>query len=321
MNIRHLRYFAALAREKHYARAAEFCHVTQPTLSEAIRQLEHELGVPLIDRGGQRFRGLTEEGTRALGWAHRILADSDALEQDVGEFKKGLSGTLRFAAIPAAMSVSPLILAPFNRKHPLVTVKVLSSSSIEIQRGLDDFNVEIGLTYLDNEPLRNVRLLPLYRERYMLLTRSPGSPLDGRETVTWREAAALPLCLFTPDMQNRRIVNRLFSEAGVSPKATVETNSVMALCAHVRLGTWSSVVPHTFLAALGGLKGTRALPLVAPDASHSVGLVATSREPLPPLARALLASACETDIAAQIDQLIPQPSGASPHRKRRSNRV
>src|ERR1700685_2080709 len=105
MNIRHLRYFATLAREKHFARAAELCHVTQPTLSAAVRQLEQELGVPLIERGGQRFRELTPEGVRVLGWAQRILADSDALEQDVGEFKKGLSGTLRFAAIPAAMAV------------------------------------------------------------------------------------------------------------------------------------------------------------------------------------------------------------------------
>ena len=305
MNIRHLRYFATLAREKHYARAAHTCHVTQPTLSAAISQLEKELGVPLIERGGQRFRALTREGVRVLAWTHRILADSDALEQDVGEFKEGLSGVLRFAAIPAAMAVVPLILSSFSRQHPLVTVRVLSSRSIEIQRGLDDFNIDVGLTYLDNEPLRNVRMLPLYREQYMLLTPSPGA-FDGRDAVTWREAATQPLCLFTPDMQNRRIVDRLFRDGGAAPKAAIETDSIMALCAHVRLGAWSSVVPHTLLAALGAADGLRVLRLTAPQASQSVGLVATNREPPPPLARALLESAGEIDIAALIAHSLPK---------------
>src|SRR5260370_19262 len=174
MNIRHLRYFAALAREGHYARAALACNVTQPTLSEAIQQLEAELGVPLIERGGQRFRGLTPEGLRALGWAQRILADSESPTQDLGELKQALPGTRRFGVIPAAMAVAPLIVTPFSRRHPLVTLKVLSRSSIEIQRGLDEFDLEVGLTYLDNEPLRNVRTVPLYHERYLLLT-----PADG----------------------------------------------------------------------------------------------------------------------------------------------
>jgi DNA-binding transcriptional LysR family regulator len=170
MNIRHLRYFVTLAREGHHGRAATACNVTQPTLSEAIRQLERDLSVPLIDRNGQRFRGLTLEGERVLGWAQRILADQDALEQELAEMRGGLAGDLRFGVIPAAMPVTPLITSPFCRSHPLVTPRVLSHSSIEIQRGLDAGELDAGLTYLENEPLRNVRTHPLYRERYMLLT-------------------------------------------------------------------------------------------------------------------------------------------------------
>jgi hypothetical protein len=72
MNIRHLRFLVALSRERRYGRAATVCNVTQPTLSEAIRQLEHELEVPLVDRNGRRFGGLTPEGQRILGWAQDI---------------------------------------------------------------------------------------------------------------------------------------------------------------------------------------------------------------------------------------------------------
>jgi DNA-binding transcriptional LysR family regulator len=312
MNIRHLRYFVALARERNHARAAASCNVTQPTLSEAVRQLEHDLAVPLIDRNGQRFRGLTPEGERVLGWAQRILADEDALEQELSEMRVGLAGDLRFGVIPAAMPVTPLITNPFSKTHPLVTLRLLMHSSIEIQRGLDEGTLEAGLTYLDNEPLRNVRMLPLYREHYMLLTPN-GGPFDTRRSVSWREAAGMPLCLLTRDMQNRRIIDRLFAEGGsAKPKVAIETNSVVALMAHVGSGQWSSVIPHTFLGLLGRQDATpggfNTVPLVEPEASQSVGLVVSERDPLPPLARALLKSARENDLAGVLG-----PDGIESH--------
>jgi len=312
MNIRHLRYFVALARERNHARAAASCNVTQPTLSEAIRQLERELSVPLIDRNGQRFRGLTVEGARVLIWAQRILADEDALDQELAAMRLGLAGDLRFGVIPAAMPVTPIITNPFSKSHPLVTLKILSRSSIEIQRGLDDGTLEAGLTYLENEPLHNVRTLPLYRERYMLLTPA-GSDFDGLQGVSWREAAGLPLCLLTRDMQNRRIVDRLFAQGGAeNPKVAIETNSVVALVAHVRSGRWSSVIPHTFLDLLGrreaAFAGLCVVPLVEPEASQAVGIVLSERDPLPPLARALLKSAQATDVTGALESASLRPN-------------
>ena len=305
MNVRHLRYFVALARERNHARAAASCNVTQPTLSESVRQLEHELKVPLVDRNGKRFGGLTPEGERVLVWAQRILADGDALEQELAALRGALSGDLHFGVIPAAMPAAPLIINPFWRAHPLITIKLTSHTSIEIQRGLDGGTLEAGLTYLDNEPLRNVRALPLYRERYMLLTPTGGA-FDGLARVTWREAVRLPLCLLAGDMQNRRIVDRLFAEGGAGkPRVAIETNSVLALVAHVRSGQWSSVIPQTFLGLLGGngaaLTGLNTVPLIEPEASHTVGLVLNEREPLAPLARAFLKSARETDLSGAFD--------------------
>lgn len=302
MNLRHLRYFVALAREKNHARAAAACNVTQPTLSEAVRQLEHELAVPLIDRSGPRYGGLTAEGERALLWAQRILADGESLEQELSEMRSRLSGDLRFGIIPAAMPIVPMLTNPFAKANPQVTLKLVLSTSIEIQRGLDEGVLDAGLTYLDNEPLRGVRMLPLYRERYMLLTPAGGA-FDGRRTVTWKEAAALPLCLLSREMQNRRIVDRLFAEGGAEkPKVAIETNSVLALVAHVRSGQWSSVIPQTFLGIVGGAdEGLNAVALISPEAAQTVGLVLQERDPLPPLARALLKSARQVDLSAMFD--------------------
>jgi DNA-binding transcriptional LysR family regulator len=306
MNIRHLRFFVALAREGHHARAAASCNVTQPTLSEAIRQLERELGVPLVHRNGQRYGGLTSEGERIIGWAQRILADEDALTQELTEIRGSLAGELRLGAIPAAMPVTPLITSLFHRRHPLVTVKIISHTSTEIQRELLSGDLEAGLTYTENEPLRSVRTHLLYRERYLLLT-PVGKHFAGKAQVSWREAAQLPLCLLTPDMQNRRIINRLFVEGGGgAPKVAVETNSVLSLVAHVRSGEWSSVLPHTFLTVLGSdaaqLQGLRAIPLIKPEAQQAIGLVVGEREPLPPLTRALLEVTRQTEFPAMIER-------------------
>ncbi len=309
MNLRHLRYFVTLAREGNHQRAAAACNVTQPTLSEAVRHLERELAVPLLSRNGPRFAGLTIEGQRVLAWARRILSDEEALSQEIAEIRGGLSGELRFGIIPAAIPMAPLIINPFCRAYPHVTLRIVSCTSIDIQRGFDESTMEAGMTYLDNEPLHHVRTLPLYRERYMLLT-PLGGPFDGRPTATWREAAELPLCLLSRDMQNRRIIDRLFAEGGAgTPRVAIETNSVLALLAHVGSGQWSSVIPQTYLGLLGrrdgALVGFTTVPLVAPEASHTVGLLVHEREPLPPLARALTKFARSIDVAAALTPVAP----------------
>lgn len=303
MNIRHLRYFAALAREGHHGRAAASCNVTQSTLSEAIRQLERELSVPLVLRSGQRYQGLTPEGERVMLWARRILANEEALTQELTEIRGSLSGEFRFGVIPAAMPVTPLLTSLFRRYHPLVTVKIISHTSTDIQRGLLSGDLEAGLTYTDNEPLKSVRTHSLYHERYLLLTPAR-PPYDTMTKVSWRDAAKLPLCLLTPDMQNRRIIDRLFAEGGGLPKVTVETNSVLSLVAHVGAGEWSSVLPHTFLTVLGygaQFQSLRAIPLVNPEANQTIGLVVAEREPLAPLARALLEIAQQAEFSRMIE--------------------
>jgi DNA-binding transcriptional LysR family regulator len=307
MVIKQLKYLTALAREKHFGRAAAACHVSQPTLSAAIRQLEEDLGVPIVERG-QRFKGLTAEGKRVIEWAHRILADCDALHQDLSQARDGLAGRLRLGAIPAALPAVSLVTAPFCAAHPGVSITILSQSSIEIQRALDAFEIDMGMTYLDNEPLINVRTEPLYRERYILLTAATG-PFAKRRTLTWAEAATVPLCLLTPDMQNRRILNGIFRSVNCAPKPAIETNSVLTLCSHVRDGHWSSVVPHTFLHVFGVPAGMRAIPLVEPEPTHVIGLAIADREPAPPIAQALMLAARKQKLQTIVDRPAGRRSG------------
>ena len=291
MDLRQLRYLSALARERHFARAAESCHVSQPTLSARIRQLEDELGIAIVRRG-QRYQGLTPEGERVLAWARRIISDCDSLIQEASEQVTDLSGTLSIGVIPSALPIVPLITKLFLQRYPAVFVSALSLSSIEIQRQLDAFSIDGGITYLDTEPLRHVRRLPLYREGYVLFTPAEG-PLGARHEVTWTEAAETPLCLLTPDMQNRRIIDDIFKSVGSTPTPEIETNSMITLYAHVRSGRWSSVMPQAMVDVFGVPSNLAAIPLVEPDLQHDIGLVTSDRDPPTPMARALL-SICES---------------------------
>jgi DNA-binding transcriptional LysR family regulator len=284
MDIRQLQYLVALAREKHFTRAAKECGVTQPTLSGRIRQLEQELGVPIVERG-QRFHGLTPQGERVLTWANAILDNWQTLQREIASMRsssEALTGHLSVGVIPSALPMAALITRAIQARHPAIELTVLSQSSIDILKCLDDFSIDIGLTYLDNEPIEGMRSESIYMERYCLLLQAE-HPLADATSVSWADAAKEPLCLLTPDNQNRRIIDRAFRAAGCAPIPRLETNSVINLCANVRLSKLASVIPEYFLEVLGPISDVRAVPLTAPLVEHSVGLIAVDRDPVSPL--------------------------------------
>jgi DNA-binding transcriptional LysR family regulator len=289
--LRQLEYLTALARERHFGRAADACHVSQPALSAALRKLERELGITLIYRG-QRYDDLTPEGRALLGWAEQAVANVDGLATEASRLRNQLTGRLRIGVIPTALPILPLITGPLLERHPDVQVEVRSMSSIEIGRRLAAHELDAGITYLDNEPLGAVTTTPLYRERYMLLT------ADDRlteTTIAWAALAAMPLCLLSPDMQNRRIIDDSLATAGVRAIPRVETNSISALLAFAQAG-WSCVVAHTWLALHGRQTAMRCLPLTDPEIAHEIGLVTPAADLVQPLVRALLDEITRVDV-------------------------
>jgi len=293
-----LEFILALAREKHFGRAAEACGVTQPTLSAGVKQLEDQMGVLLVNRGS-RFQSFTPEGQRVLEWARRIVGDSRTMREEINSLKLGLSGRLRLAAIPTALAMVAALTTPYREKHPNVQFTIYSRTSIEILDLLDNLEIDAGITYLENEPIGRVSNVPLYREHYRLLT-SADAPLGNRNSVTWAEVAQVPLCLLTPDMQNRRIIDRLLKGAGGESRPTLESDSMILLFSHVRTGRWASVMPAKIADTLGLTDTIRAIPITQPKAVQTIGLVVPQREPMTPITAALVAEA---------RRLAPQLSG------------
>lgn len=284
-----LEMFLALARESHFGRAAESLGITQPSLSAGIKQLEAQLGVQLVWRGA-RFGGLTPEGQRVLEWARQIVGDTRTMREEMRAMRHGLSGNLRLAVIPTALTVAADLTARFVRRHPGVRLTVLSATSASILKMLEDLEVDAGISYLDNEPLGRVASVPLYLESYSFVC-AAGSPFAGRTQVGWAEIATEPLCLLTPDMQNRRIINAHFLQAGVDVAPAVESNSTVVLMRHVETGGWATILPRRAAAFLAASRTIRIIPLEQNAPPHGVGLIAPWREPHTPVLAALLAEA------------------------------
>ena len=297
MLFRQLEYFVALARERHFARAASACYVSQPALSEAIRKLEQELKVPLVRRG-QKFEGLTPEGERLVHWARRILADHDALKQEVTALQTGLTGELRFGVVPAAATTVALLTDPFCAAHPLVRVQLETNlRSAEIVERIRRFELDAGILYPDRQDTADLLVTPLYEEQQVLVV--GGDLLSGKpDTISWSEALELPLCLLTEGMRGRQIIDDALATQDLTVTPQLETDSVVALFAHVGTGRWASIVPHTWIRTLGPPAGTSVLRLHDPSISAVMALVTNKAEPGSVLARALAQTAQEARIDA-----------------------
>ncbi|MEL6265961.1 MAG: LysR family transcriptional regulator [Pseudomonadota bacterium] len=242
IDLRDLQLFAALAQHEHFTRAAEACGISQPALSLRLNNLESALGTQLVRRGA-RFAGFTREGEILLVWARRLLAEHEAMLGEITGAKGEVVGHVTIGVIPTALAFAAQVAIAVRATHARIVPVVRSASAGEITAGLAAGRFDIGISYLDDSaptaapvetaPLAAGGLRPprlLYRERYVLLA-AHGLVEESRQTLTWAEAAALPLALLTPDMKNRRIIDAAFREAGVPVRPVFETNDLATLYA------------------------------------------------------------------------------------------
>jgi DNA-binding transcriptional LysR family regulator len=291
MLFRQLEYFVALARERHFARAAAACYVSQPALSEAIRKLEHELKVPLVNRG-HAFQSLTPEGERLVVWARRILADHDALEEEVSAMRSGLDGQLRLGVAATASTTAALVVTPFCSAHPLASVRLETRLSTEdILSELRRFELDAGIVHLDGADTADLAVVPLYTERFVLVAHHQLLPGDWSDRITWPELSQLPLCMLNSSRRSRQQIDSLLAESGLVLRPRIESDSVASIYALVSGGSWAGVVPREWIHAFSFSPDIRVVAIGDPPITSAVSLVTAASEPGSLLARALIDTA------------------------------
>lgn len=272
-----LRYLVALNEQKHFGRAAHACHITQPALSNAIRALEAEFNVVIVKRD-RTYAGLTLEGERVLASAQLMLHEHANLQHDLRSETHVPRGPLRIAAVPTAVPIAARFAAMLNARYAGIQPIVLSLSSSALEQGLENLSIDMALGYSERMRVKDNRLKawPQYTEHYFLLCRSPQRHKDGLhigDPMEWKDAAELPLCLLTPEMHNRTIVDTAFHAAGVSVLPAMETNSIMTMMLSVVDGTVCSVLPGSLVDTLRGYRELTALPLIGPSVRTPIAFI------------------------------------------------
>ncbi len=284
-DIRDLQLLLVLAQRKHFTQAAAECGISQPAFSARIRHLETELGVPIVRRGN-KFLGFTPDGELVLKWASKILAHAEGLRQDIEVSRGALRGKLMLGVVPTALTYAANVSTRLRQTHPSLTIQIQSLTSAQIVRGLVEFSLDAGITYSDGLQKSALDFEPIYDEHYVLLVPAGLAPRQ-QGTVTWAEAAAVPLCLLSNDMQFRQIVDRAFAEEQVNPEPAMETNAFTAALAQVANGSAATIAPSRLVDSLQLDAQTITLSLTRPAVSPAIGLAVLDHEPSLPAIAAL----------------------------------
>ena len=304
MFLRQFEYLIALEQEGHFGRAAERYHVSQPSLSSALQQLEEELDVPIILRH-QRYQGLTPEGERVVSWAKRLLADRKSMLEELAIMRRNLNGRIRVGAMPTSSPVLPRINQLFSDLYPSVEVDIQFLGSDKLINELRNFELDVGITYLEGTSLKKLNTMVLYEEQLSLMI--PENMIPAKQkSLSWAQAAELRLGLLSPNMREREVMNEAFESVGCSPAPKLECNSIFQLAFHVMQGDIATIVPNGFSRANDAFPGTREIELTDPVVSKPVGLIWEKVVPPLPMAQAMadLLSEAGEEIRATLDDSI-----------------
>lgn len=285
LDLKDLGCLIALTRHRHFARAADACGMSQPAFSMRIRHLEERLDTQIVKRAN-RFQGLTAEGEMIVAHARSILDQVRALEEEVRAARGDVVGALALGVVPTAAPYAGFAANWLKQRHPGIRMRIETATSLAVQQGVDDGRFDAGITYTEGASVDLLRVEALYSEEYMLLVPAEmNAGSDGQ--ISWAEAAALPLILLEPDMQNRRILDQIFLDVGADPKVVAETNGFMAAIVMALEGMGATVVPRVLAENLGAWERARLLPLVDPVIEKSVSLVTPKRAQSIPVVEAL----------------------------------
>lgn len=311
MYLRQFKYLIAVAEEGHFGRAADRCSATQPSLSNGIKQLELELGVPIFLRGrGQRLHGLTAEGQKITKWARQIISNCDAMRDEIDAMQGNLSGDLRIGAMPSMSPVLPFVLRMIRASYPNVRVDVKFVGHEAMKIGLDSFSLDVAFFYMDSENFGRRNVIPLYKESLSLLVPDT-EQFAGRTEIGWAEAGRLPLAMLRTSTQERRFVDETFESVGPQPVPKVVSESILHLMFQVQFSELCTIIPSHFARMPGLHLGTKALKLIDPFRSREVGLFWAEAETIMPMAGVMVNVIETLEAKREFKRLLEDPLSGS----------
>jgi DNA-binding transcriptional LysR family regulator len=290
MDIKQLKFLIALDKTRHFGQAAALCHITQPTLSMRLRNLEDELDLVLVTRG-KRFEGFTEAGERVLSWTRTLLAAYDGLQAEAANCRGQTVGNLRVGMVPLSSFNPMLFLKPLAQRYAELHFQISSLSSEQITEGLSRNQLDLGICYLDQINTNYFSVIALGTTSMGLLYDTRYFQFQSIE-LSWEAISNVPLGLLSQGMHYRQAVDLSFRSRGLNPQSILESDSTYLLIQAVCAGMCCAIMPLQY-----GLEELSEHICISPISDGSVhapiGLVLRKTEP-----RSALAEQCFSEIAA-----------------------
>jgi LysR family transcriptional regulator, cyn operon transcriptional activator len=258
-----LRYLLAVAEHQSFTRAAEALYVSQPTLSQQIKQLEELLDVQLLDRSGRCVR-LTDAGEVYLSYARRALGELDAGKRAIHELQDLSRGSLRLGMTPITDYLAAPLLDTFNTRYPSITLNAVEMPQDDIETWVTEDRIDIGITFtntLSNEARSNeIETHTLFIEPLSLAV-GTSHPMAGEETLQSEQALEeQSLILLNSDFALRRHIDLYCLEHRITPRIAMEANSLSVIIEILRLGRLSTILPNTIACMQHGIHSIVLLP-------------------------------------------------------------
>ena len=222
MDLRPLRYFVEVVRHRSFTRAAELLHISQPSISKMIRNLEEELGAVLLDRSA-RGVALTDAGQVVYARAQQVISGLEDLTTELNDLAGLVRGTVRVGMPPmVGVSFFPHVIAAFHAQHPKVRIRLYEFGAKHVEQAVAEGALDLGIALLpvDEELFET---FPFVEERLRLVVH-PEHPLAGRPDVTMRELDRQDFILFREDFALHDRILRAFQQAGAEPEVVCESS-------------------------------------------------------------------------------------------------
>jgi LysR family cyn operon transcriptional activator len=243
MLLRHLRYLLAVADHGGFTRAAEALHVSQPTLSQQIRQLEESLGVNLFDRTSRSVKP-TDAGVAYIECARRVLIELEAGKRALHDVKDLSRGTLRLAMTPTFMAylVGPLV-RDYVATFPNIHLEIFELSMDDIEAGLADDSLDIAIAFTAVRSA-DIECIPAFVETLGIMVGRDHPLYERQKPLIPSEVAQLEFALLTPDFITRTCIDEYFLQQEITPKVMIEVNSVNTLLEVIRHTAIATILPE-----------------------------------------------------------------------------
>lgn len=253
MELHHLRYFLKVAETLHFTRAAEELYVTQPALSQQIKQLEDELGAPLFSRIGRKIQ-LTEAGILFKNYAMSAISEVEKGERAIANLKNLVEGTIRIGVMYSYFGPLLPLLDAYSRKYPNVNICITYSNNEELMDKLLSSQLDIALTFDGDVEVQDDLEIKGTFDTHLALAVNTKSPLAKLKTFSLFDLSDQLLALPVSSNIIRRTLTQFFKKNKIEPHIHVEVNDLQLLLDTVEVGNFVSIVTNTAVVTRKNIK-------------------------------------------------------------------